>query len=92
MSTCKTLLILGIVGAMSACTTLSPGQRTAANIACKVDAIAQPIGLPFIAGLPTVGGIAATVDAALIHPLVQKACQDLAASLGTSGATPVLAP
>lgn len=71
---------------------LTPTGKTVAGIACAVDVIAQPIALPFIAGLPTVGGIAATADQAVGHPLVVKACNDLAASMGTGAAKPVLVP
>ncbi len=74
--------------------TLSPTGTVVAGIACKVDEIVQPIALPFIAGIPTVGGIAASADAAIGHPLVVKACGDLAASVNANPATakPVVVP
>lgn len=67
------------------------GAKLAA-VGCAVDSLAQPIALPFISGLPTVGGVAASVDAALVHPLVVQACTSLAASLGTGPAKPVVLP
>lgn len=86
------LLLVTAVAACSSTGVLSPTTQKLATIGCAVDMIAQPIGLPFISGIPTVGGIAATADAALIHPLVVKACADLAASLGTGSAKPVVLP
>lgn len=90
------VLPLLLAGAVVACTpagTLTPTTQELATIACAVDGLAQPIALPFISGIPTVGGVAATADAALVHPLVQQACTALAASLGTGPAKPiVLAP
>lgn len=73
---------------------LTPTGKTVATVGCAIDGIAQPIGLQFVSGIPTVGGIAATVDQAIVHPLVQKACGDLAASIGTSpaAAKPVVMP
>lgn len=59
---------------------LTPTQATIAQIGCAVDGIAQPIALPVVAGVPTVGGIAATVDAALVHPLVVAECAKLNAT------------
>lgn len=84
---------------VAACSSTSPtgltqtGQ-TAATVACAIDGITQPIGLQFVSGVPTVGGLAATADAAIIHPLVVKACGDLAASIGASpaAAKPVVVP
>lgn len=92
-----TMSALVVLAACSACSStsspaLSPTAQTIAGIGCKVDVIAQPIALPFIAGIPTIGGIAATLDAALVHPLVTKACNDLAASVGSGSAVPVTLP
>lgn len=102
----RRLILVGMTAlfalALPACTkdaatgglALTPTGQVVAGIACQVDAIAQPIALPFIAGIPTVGGIVATADQAVGHPLVQKACGDLAASLGTAPASakPILVP
>lgn len=84
-------LLLVTLAACSS-TGLSPTTQKVATVACAVDVIVQPIGLPFVSGIPTVGGVAASVDAALVHPLVIKACTDLAASLGSGAAKPVALP
>jgi hypothetical protein len=54
-----------------------PTQTTLAQVGCVLDGVAQPIALPMVAGIPTVGGVAATVDAALVHPLVIAECAKL---------------
>lgn len=87
--------------ALAACTagcasdgSLTPTGQKIATIGCAIDGVAQPIALPFISAIPTIGGIAATADQAIGHPLVVKACGDLAASIGTSpaAAKPVVLP
>jgi hypothetical protein len=81
----KPAFALALVGAalgLSACAgggavSLTPTQTTLAQVGCALDGAAQPIALPMVAGVPTVGGVAATVDAALVHPLVVAECAKL---------------
>jgi hypothetical protein len=84
------LLALGAGLALASCAnpslTPSPVQiAQIARIGCAVDGVAQPIALPAIAGVPTIGGVAASVDEALVHPLVVAECAKL-------NATPVALP
>lgn len=96
----KKLSSLALLAVLGACQTnpttgvnqLSPTGQAIATVACQVDVLAVPVALPFINGIPTVGGVAATAVQAISHPLVQKACNDLAASLGTGSGQPIVVP
>lgn len=93
----RSVIFAGTALCLAACASdgsLTPTGQKIATIGCAIDGIAQPIALPFISAIPTIGGIAATADQAVGHPLVVKACGDLAASINMppAAAKPVLIP
>ena len=59
---------------LQACSSLTPGEVQALQVACKVDALAQPVMVQLASDLaPQLGPLVAT-DQALVHPAVVAAC------------------
>ena len=79
---CAALLLLGLGGALSACTsdqiaTFEGDVAPALQVACRVDGALQPTLVTLAPAVSVAVGAAATLDQQLLHPAVVAACAGL---------------